>query len=131
MNFFTKYNRPDEKFADLGGKNIVEIGTYVRADKLIKSFVNAGKIIGSSRQISYDFPDGVDDGRNPDPTRRPDFDLADFSQIVNTIRDNKEKLEGPGAKNEVVKATDPSSISTTESIVDNGEKNTSNSNPTD
>lgn len=129
MDFYTKYNRPDEKFAELGGKNIVEIGTYVRADKLIKSFVNAGKIIGSSRQISYDFPDGVDDGRNPDPTRRPDFDLADFSQIVNTIRDNKEKLEVKGAKNEVVNATDSSSTSTTESVVDTGDK-TSNSNPT-
>ena len=114
-----------EKFAELGGKNIVEIGTYVRADKLIKSFVNAGKVVGSSRQIAYDFPDGVDDGRSPDPTRRPDFDLADFSQIVNTIRERQEKLEDKGAKNEVNNATDSSSTSTEQPIDKVEEKSTS------
>lgn len=88
MEFYTQYSNIPMKNDKLGGKRITEIGTYVPSDKLIKSFINAGRVIEGARQVVYDFPDDIDDGRAPDPTRRPDFDLADFTRLQRQLMES-------------------------------------------
>lgn len=108
MKFNTPYEHKAERGEVNNGKYLVEIGTYQSAEKLIKSFINAGQVIAGTRAGSYDFEDGVDDGRAPDPTRRPDFDLADYTRIQQEYQMKVEakKAEAEKAESEKVSQSD-------------------------
>jgi hypothetical protein len=83
MKFATEFDHPifpGEKGG--GGVSMVEMAGYIPADVQITDMINAGARLSYARAQQYDFADGEeDDGSFIDPTRRPDFDLADASSL--------------------------------------------------
>lgn len=82
--FQTKYQRivvPAEKNS---GELLVE-QEYVSTEKQIRSMINAGERLRIYRKESCDLQDGEIDF-TLDPTREPNFDLADASQILSGIK---------------------------------------------
>lgn len=80
--FQTPYTRvvlPDEAG---GGKRLVETAGYIPAQRQITDMINAGQRLDLYRKGQYDYehPDH-DDGYTVDPTRSPNFDLADAYQL--------------------------------------------------
>lgn len=82
MQFMTRYNRPEVVYEVGGGELLVERAGYIPPKKQIEQFMLAGKRLEASRRELFDFPDGKDTGEF-DPTRVPNFDMADASQLLN------------------------------------------------
>lgn len=78
--FYTHHKRPDRVLEPGGGKRITEAAGYIPADKQIEAFMLAGQRLAAARKELYDFSDGVEDESFYDPTRSPNYDLADASQ---------------------------------------------------
>lgn len=62
------------------GQRLVEKQGYISAQKRIENLMLAGRRLDIARKEQYDFPDGVIDENAYDPTRRPDYDLAEATQ---------------------------------------------------
>lgn len=80
--FQTPYQRevlPDEPG---GGRRLVETAGYIPAQRQITDMIMAGARLDQYRKGQYDYehPDH-DDGFTIDPTRSPNFDLADAYQL--------------------------------------------------
>ena len=82
MLFMTRYKRPDPVYEEGGGELLVETAGYIPPKKQIEQFMLAGKRLEASRRELFDFADGKDTGEF-DPTRSPNFDMADASQLLN------------------------------------------------
>lgn len=81
--FQTKFHRlevPEEKNS---GELLVE-QDYVSTEKQILSMIRAGERLRVYRKESCDLQDGEEDFLL-DPTREPNFDLADGTNILNNI----------------------------------------------
>ena len=76
----------------------VELGGYVDPRTQIEAFFEAGKRLTAGRREMYDLPDGKYKDEPMDPTRSPNFDMADASMINNACM---ERLKAP--KSPVVK----------------------------
>jgi len=73
-------NYPGQTMSD---EYLVELGGYVDPKVQIEAFFAAGKRLESGRAQMYDLPDGQYHGEEMDPTRAPNFDMADASMINN------------------------------------------------
>lgn len=82
MAFQTPYSRellPDEPG---GGRRIVETAGYIPAKRQITDMINAGARLDAYRKGMYDYEHpSDDDGYTIDPTRGPNFDLADAYRL--------------------------------------------------
>lgn len=92
--FQTKFNRievPEEKNS---GELLVE-QDYVSTEKQILSMIRAGERLRIYRKESCDLQEGEEEFLL-DPTREPNFDLADGTNILNNIRPKEIVEELPG-----------------------------------
>lgn len=64
------------------GPRITEQAGYIPVDVQVKNMILAGQRLGEYRREAYDFEPDVDvpDDVDVDPTRSPNFDLADGTQ---------------------------------------------------
>lgn len=85
MEFKTNYNRKPEPGEKNSGEKLVESAGYIPADRKIMDMINAGERLQAYRS-GYEFnEDEVPDGYY-DPTREPNFDMADASELaINTM----------------------------------------------
>lgn len=83
MVFTTPYkeNRFKTPPEENSGKTLVETAGYMSAQKRIENMILAGQRLVDYRKSQFDFPEGEIDESFEDPTRSPNFDLADASQI--------------------------------------------------
>lgn len=105
ITIYHKYNTPPIQKEKGGGESMTEIEGYVSSKDKIMSLISAGRRLVAARADQFDFPDGEDNGAM-DPTREPNFDLADASMLYNDIQsqppqedkeeDREEEKEGQG-----------------------------------
>lgn len=91
MSFATHFIRPLTEYEPGGGEVITEQAGYVPAKRKIEEMIYAGKRLVESRREQFD---SVDDSEPEiDPTRDPNFDLADASilkrQVASRLRAQK------------------------------------------
>lgn len=79
--FMTRYTRPDLPLESGGGESLVESAGYIPAQRQIEQFMTAGRRLALARKEMFDFPDGVEREDFTDPTRSPNFDLADAVEL--------------------------------------------------
>ena len=94
--FQTKFQRlevPEEKNS---GELLVE-QDYVSTEKQILSMIRAGERLRIYRKESCDLQNGEEEFLL-DPTREPNFDLADGTNILNNIRPKKKEEVLPGVE---------------------------------
>lgn len=92
MTFATKYNRPVSKPEFNDGQSKTETAGYVPPKVQIEQMIMAGYRLNQYRQEAYDFKDGDDVGEDVyDPTRGPNFDLADASMLAEKARQGLNK----------------------------------------
>lgn len=73
------------------GKTKVETAGYIPADQQIKSLLDAGQRLVDYRR-GYDFAAGQKDNGFIDPTRSPNYDMADASQDLRRSENKKKEL---------------------------------------
>lgn len=79
--FYTQFKRPTERLEFNEGPKITETAGYIPAKQQIENLILAGQRLAEYREENYDF--GKDDEIDEDftdPTRSPNYDLADASQ---------------------------------------------------
>lgn len=93
--FQTKYNRLDVPEEKNSGELLVE-QDYVSTERQILSMIRAGERLKIYRKETCDLQDGEEDFLL-DPTREPNFDLADGTNILNNIRPVEKPADQPDA----------------------------------
>lgn len=99
--FLTPFNHEPDKGEVNSGELKVETAGYVPADKLVKRMIDAGKRLAMIRASGAGYGDeGLADGEEPvvDPTADADFDLADASNLAQSLID-KETLSKEASEN--------------------------------
>jgi hypothetical protein len=94
--FQTKYKRlevPEEKNS---GELLVE-QDYISTEKQILSMIHAGERLRIYRKECCDLQDDEEEFIL-DPTREPNFDLADATNILNNIRPKEKEEVLPGVE---------------------------------
>nr|QJB21667.1 MAG: hypothetical protein [Microvirus sp.] len=94
MNFYDQFVRPKKTPEINSGEIRVEKAGYIPAEKQIAQLMQAGVRLGQYRKEMYDTE--TDDGEI-DPTRGPDFDLADASTISRALDQKKEAAKAAKA----------------------------------
>lgn len=126
--FYTKLNRPEKVYEDFTGvKSKVETAGYLSAQKRIENMMLAGQRLVTARKEMYDFaPDQDIDESLSDPTRSPNFDMADASQIALEM-DSKLRSEEQNKKkvSEEVKDVEPTEKGS--KVADGGQSDSNNS----
>lgn len=87
--FQTKFHRIEVSEEKNSGELLVE-QDYVSTEKQILSMVRAGERLRIYRKESCDLQEGEEEFLL-DPTREPNFDLADGTNILNNIRPKEVK----------------------------------------
>lgn len=104
MNFSTPYQEKRFKTPPEvnSGETLVETAGYISAQKRIENMILAGQRLVDYRKGQFDFPDGQIDESFQDPTRSPNFDLADATQLqmqaeasLNASQTVQEPLQAP------------------------------------
>ena len=92
VEIMTNYVRPERRKEVGGGPRIVEASGYIPTKIQVENMLLAGQRLNEYRREQYDYSEGdsVPDDVVPDPTRSPEFDLADATRIG---RAAKERLE--------------------------------------
>lgn len=85
MEFATHYKRKRQAPESNSGKSNVERAGYIPTKKRIENLMLAGQRLVESRREEYDFPDGKIDENFSDPTRSPNFDLADATALSRAV----------------------------------------------
>lgn len=87
--FATKFARPETVKEKNNGKKKVETAGYIPAITQIENLINAGMRLNQYRDEMYDFgaAEEVDDSFS-DPTRNPNFDMADASMLAKEVEMN-------------------------------------------
>lgn len=103
--FATHFKPNKVRFRKERGKRIVETAGYRSAKFQIEELMAAGKRLTDFRKGQYDFPEGTQvDEKFSDPTRSPNFDMADASAILRDVRRNikrrKKDEDKPGITND-------------------------------
>lgn len=73
-----RYRTPPEQNS---GITKVERAGYISSQKRIESMIQAGQRLSDYRKQQFDFPDGEIVEDYQDPTRSPNFDLSDATQM--------------------------------------------------
>ena len=83
VEIMTNYVRPDRRKEVGGGPRIVEVSGYIPTKVQVENMLIAGQRLNEFRREQYDYSDGdsVPDDVVPDPTRNPEFDLADATRL--------------------------------------------------
>ena len=95
--YYTPKIRPKKIYERTGGKVHVETAGYISAQQQITNLIDAGERLVQYRKESYDIPIGAEDEDPPiDPTRNPNFDLADASELhqknAKRLKNTEEKI---------------------------------------
>lgn len=92
VEIMTNYLRPERRKEVGGGPRIVEASGYIPTKIQVENMLIAGQRLNEYRREQYDFSEGdsVPDDVVPDPTRDPQFDLADATRLG---RDAKARLD--------------------------------------
>ena len=90
MEFLTKYDRKNVKTREekSSPETIVETAGYLTAEQRITALFNAGqRLMDYRKSMNYDInsPEEYSEDLSPDPTRAPNFDLADASAIADGL----------------------------------------------
>lgn len=107
---YTQYVRPEKKGETNSGELKVELKGYVPPQKQVENLMIAGKRLEDYRREAYDFGYGEKaDDNYVDPTRKPDFDLADASRLADEsnkkLKEQADKINAETkAKKEAEKA---------------------------
>lgn len=78
----TNYRRFPKKYIILDNTRITESAGYITAQQRIENIINAGHRLEMYRKEQFDFPNGKIDESFNDPTRSPNFDMADASTLA-------------------------------------------------
>lgn len=92
----TKYNREKQPGEINSGEILVDKAGYVSKHKRIKAIMDAGERLIAARREMYDYiQNAPDDETEPDidPTRSPNFDMADATQLTMEINERKRQKE--------------------------------------
>jgi len=83
VEIMTNYKRPERRKEVGGGPRIVEASGYIPTKVQVENMLIAGQRLNEYRREQYDFTGDSDipDDVTPDPTRSPEFDLADATRI--------------------------------------------------
>lgn len=100
MIFRTPYNESEfrkeypKKYEKVNNKKLVEVAGYIPAKQRIENLMLAGMRLATFRSELYDFQAGEPLDENfTDPTRSPNFDLADAFQISNALEQKKKNVK--------------------------------------
>jgi hypothetical protein len=100
--FVTPYNYFPPLPEENGGEMVTEQAGYIPPKVQIENMILAGQRLSEYRREMYDFSsEEEDDGEFVDPTRRPNFDLVDATELV---RNASESLKKSAAKKKAEKA---------------------------
>lgn len=80
-DMFTHVKRPSKRLEINSGKKLVETAGYRTSRQQINEIMLAGERLEAYRQNQFDFKDGEPEP-DLDPTRGPNFDLADASRLL-------------------------------------------------
>ena len=113
--FKTQYSGNTTKPEKNHGERLVETAGYIPAQVRIENMMLAGRRLADARKEMYDFPAGVEpDESLSDPTRSPNFDMADATAIqmaaesrLRRSRKPQEPLDSPPAKETIPPAGEP------------------------
>lgn len=83
VEIMTNYLRPERRKEAGGGPRIVEASGYIPTKVQVENMMIAGQRLNDYRREQYDYSEGdsVPDDVVPDPTRNPEFDLADATRL--------------------------------------------------
>jgi len=81
MQFQTQYTHKSSPPETNSGKTLVERAGYISAQKRIENMILAGQRLVDYRKSQFDFEGDKIDFDFNDPTRNPNFDMADASQL--------------------------------------------------
>lgn len=83
VEIMTNYLRPERRKEVGGGPSIVEVSGYIPTKIQVENMLIAGQRLNEYRREQYDYSEGdsVPDDIVPDPTRNPEFDLADATRL--------------------------------------------------
>lgn len=81
MQFQTQYTHKSSPPENNSGKTLVERAGYISAQKRIENMILAGQRLVDYRKSQFDFEGDKIDFDFDDPTRNPNFDMADASQL--------------------------------------------------
>lgn len=98
MLFNTAYsNRPIYEGEIFDDEIITETAGFLPMKNRIENLMLAGQRLVESRVEQFDFPDGVDDGQEVDPSRVPTTDLAEISIALQKVTRNLETVQKEAA----------------------------------
>ena len=95
VEIMTNYVRPDRRKEVGGGPRIVEASGYIPTKVQVENMLIAGQRLNEYRREQYDFSgdEEIPDDVKPDPTRNPEFDLADATRIGRIANENLVKAQ--------------------------------------
>ena len=82
---YTRYNRPVKQYEENTGEKLVERHGFVSARDQFRAIIAAGRRLDVSRGYDTDVEPDIDK-LQCDPTRRKNYDLADYTQDVAALR---------------------------------------------
>ena len=90
-----KYNTARSRFKEAPEEHtqesLTERAGYIPAKEQIENFMLSGRRLAEYRKEQYDYEsEDQDDGESMDPTRSPNYDLADASRSLNAINSRQE-----------------------------------------
>lgn len=102
VEIMTNYKRPESRKEVGGGPRIVEASGYIPTKIQVENMLIAGQRLNEYRREQYDYSEGdsVPDDVRPDPTRNPEFDLADATRLG---REAKARLDKAAIEAEAAK----------------------------
>jgi len=102
MFMYTKYERP-AKMPEVNSGEIITEQNYINTNQQINSMIRAGERLVMARQEEFDMLNG-EEKFETFPTREPNFDMADASQIMLALDG---KYQGDKKTEEVAKSDEP------------------------
>lgn len=102
--FNTHYERKKSPAEKNNGKRHVDKTGFIPAQRRIENIINAGRRLVAARSEMYDFPDDKIDENFIDPTRSPNFDMADAFQLSEVAKNNMQESKRQAAVKAAEKA---------------------------
>lgn len=104
-----RYNLSVHEGEKGGGEKLVESAGYIPADVQIEQMIMAGQRLGDFRRENYDYDlEEEPIMEDMDPTRSPNFDLADASQIGAALAAKVETDKAAAPENAAPSVEEPS-----------------------
>lgn len=90
---FDQFHRPPVVEEMNDGVSEVETAGYIPANKQIELLISSGERLAQYRKEMYDYQSEEEDDGALDPTRGPNFDLADASLLTRRLDDKKKSTD--------------------------------------